>query len=620
VAPGLILFVKKKNNSLRLCVDYHPLNAVTIKNKYPLPQIDKLFDQLAGAKILSKIDLRFGYYQIKIRPSDIPKIAFSTRYGLYEYLVMSFGLTNAPVYFMYLMNSVFMPELDKFVVVFIDDILIYSKNSEDHTRHLQVVLQRLRDHHLYAKFSKCKFWLGTVKFLGHTISKDGISVDPSKVQEVMDWKPPTSVHQIRSFLSLAGYYRRFIPNFSRIAKPMTELLKKGVKFSRNEKCEEAFHTLRAHLTTAPVLAQPDTSKPFDVYCDASGIGLGCVLMQDNCVIAYASRALRIHEQNYPTYDLELAAVIHALKLWRHHLMGTKCNIYTDHKSLKYIFMQADLNMRQRRWLELIKDYDLEVHYHPGKANVVADALSRKSHCHCLSVEVFNNTLCWEMRKLNLEIVPQGSLNHIAVEPILQDSIIMAQLQDKGIKIIKQQLAQGEEKYKYFQEDPKGILRFNGRMVISKNHQLRKQIIDEAHLSKFAMHPGSTKIYQDLKQNFWWTCMKREIAKYVSECDVCQRVKASHLRISGTLQPLPIPSWKWEDISMDFIVGLPNTSQRHDSIWVIVDRLTKTAHFLPVHTTYNAKKYAAIYLEQIVRRHGIPKIIISDRGAQFVAHF
>jgi hypothetical protein len=246
------LFMKKKDNSLRLCVDYRPLNTVTIKNKYPLPRIDILFDQLAGAKVFSKIDLRSGYHQIKIRPSDIPKIAFSTRYGLYEYLVMSFGLTNAPAYFMYLMNSVFMQKLDKFVVVFIDDILIYSKNSEDHAKHLHVVLQRLRDHHLYAKFSKCEFCLDTIKFLGHTISSDDISVDPNKVQEVLDWKPPTSVHQIRSFLGLAGYYRCFIPDFSRIAKPMTELLKKGVKFSWDQKCEDAFHILRAHLTTTPV--------------------------------------------------------------------------------------------------------------------------------------------------------------------------------------------------------------------------------------------------------------------------------------------------------------------------------------------------------------------------------
>jgi hypothetical protein len=339
------LFVQKKDESLRLCVDYHPLNAVTIKNKYPLPRIDVLFDQLVGTKVFSKIDLRSGYHQIKVRASDIPKTAFSTRSGLYEYLVMSFGLTNAPAYFMYLMNSVFMLELDKFVVVFVDDILVYSKNEAEHTKHLHTVLQRLRDHKLYAKLSKCDFWLREIKFLGHTISQDGVSVDPEKVQEVMNWKPPTTMRQIRSFLGLAGYYRRFIPDFSRIAKPMTELLKKGVKYKWSQKCEEAFHSLRQHLTTAPVLAQPDNTKPFEVYCDASGTGLGCVLMQDNRAIAYASRALRPHEQNYPTHDLELAAVVHALKILRHYLMGAHCNIYTDHKSLKYIFTQADLDMR-----------------------------------------------------------------------------------------------------------------------------------------------------------------------------------------------------------------------------------------------------------------------------------
>jgi hypothetical protein len=401
---------------------------------------------------------------------------------------------------------------------------------------------------------------------------------------------------------------------------MTERLRKGVKFFWDQKCEDAFHTLRAHLTTAPVLAQPDVSKPFDIYCDASVIGLGCVLMQDNQVIAYASRALRTNEQNYPTHDLKLAAVVHALKICRHHLMGTKCHIYTDHKSLKYIFTQADLNMRQRCWLELIKDYDLEVHYHPGKANVVADALSRKAHCSCLTVETFNETLCWEIRKLNLEIIPQGSLNHFSVEATLKDNIVLAQQRDKGVRIIKQKLAQGEGKYKCFRVDHEGVLWFNECIVVPKDHKLREQILDEAHLSKFSMHPGSTKMYQDLKQNFWWTRMKREIAKYVSECDISQRVKASHLRAAGILRPLPIPSWKWEDINMDFIVGLPNTSLRHESIWVIVDRLTKTAHFLPVHTTYNAKKYAKIYLDQIVRLHGVPKTIISDREAQFIARF
>ncbi|WVZ98384.1 hypothetical protein U9M48_043839 [Paspalum notatum var. saurae] len=376
------LFVEKKDQGgKRLCVDYRPLNAVTVKNKYPLPHIDILFDQLGGATVFSKIDLRSAYHQIKVREEDIPKTAFSTCYGLYEYLVMSFGLTNAPAFFMYLMNSVFMNELDKFVAVFIDDILVYSKNEKEHEEHLRIVLSRLREHKLYAKFSKCAFWLKEVAFLGHILSAKGVAVDPSKVEDVLNWKQPQTVTEIRNFLGLAGYYRRFIKDFSKIAKPMTALTQKNAKFAWSPKCEEAFGTLKKLLTSAPVLAQPDITKPFDVYCDASGSGLGCVLMQEGRVIAYASCQLRKHEVNYPTHDLELLAVVYTLKKWRHYLLGNTCHIYTDHKSLKYIFTQPELNMRQRRWLELIKDYDLEVHYHPGKANVVADALSRKAHCN-----------------------------------------------------------------------------------------------------------------------------------------------------------------------------------------------------------------------------------------------
>jgi hypothetical protein len=288
-----------------------------------------------------------------------------------------------------------------------------------------------------------------VKLLGHTISKDGISVHPSKVQEVMDWKPPKSVHHIRSFLGLGVYYRRFIPNFSRIAKPMIELLKKGVKFVWSEACEKAFHTLWQHLTSAAVLVQPDNSKPFEVFCDASDTGLCCVLMQEGRVIAYASQALRPHEINYPTHDLELAAIVHALKIWRHYLMGNRCNIFTDHRSLKYIFTQSDLNMRQRRWLELIKDYDLEVLYHPGKAIVVANALSRKVHCNHLELEPVSDPLCEEMRKLNLEVVEQGNLYALAAESNLYDRYVTAQRNDEDVQIIKQKLAEGDPKYTCF---------------------------------------------------------------------------------------------------------------------------------------------------------------------------
>ena len=290
---------------------------------------------------------------------------------------MSFGLTNAPAYFMGMMNKVFMEYLDKFVVVFIDDILVYSKNEEEHSEHLRLVLGRLREQQLYAKFSKCQFWLKEVEFLGHVLSGAGVAVNPNKISDVLNWRTPSNVSEIRSFLGLAGYYRRFIENFSKIAKPMTDLLKKNHKYTWTDECEESFNELKTRLTTAPILVLPDDAKDFTVYCDACRNGLGVVLMQEGKVIAYMSKQLKTHELNYHTHDLELAAVILALNTWSHHLIGQRCEVYTDHKSLKYIFTQPGLNLRQRRWLEVIKDYDLGIYYHPGKANVVADALSRK---------------------------------------------------------------------------------------------------------------------------------------------------------------------------------------------------------------------------------------------------
>nr|AAS07293.1 putative retrotransposon polyprotein [Oryza sativa Japonica Group]ABF96784.1 retrotransposon protein, putative, Ty3-gypsy subclass [Oryza sativa Japonica Group] len=290
-----VIFVEKKDKTKRMCVDYRALNEVTIKNKYPLPRIDDLFDQLKGAKVFSKIDLRSGYHQLRIREEDIPKIAFTTRYGLYECTVMSFGLTNAPTFFMNLMNKVFMEFLDKFVVVFIDDILIYSKSEEEHEQHLRLVLEKLQEHQLYAKFSKGDFWLSEVKFLGHVITAQGVAVDPSNVESVTKWTPPKTVSQIRSFLGLAGYYRRFIENFSRIARPMTQFLKKDEKFKWTAECDKSFEELKKKLVSAPVLILPDQTKDFQVYCDASRHGLGCVLMQEGRVVAYASRQLRPHE-------------------------------------------------------------------------------------------------------------------------------------------------------------------------------------------------------------------------------------------------------------------------------------------------------------------------------------
>ncbi|GKB58524.1 putative reverse transcriptase domain-containing protein, partial [Tanacetum coccineum] len=381
-----VLFVKKKDGSFQMCIDYRKLNKLTVKNRYPLPRIDDLFDQLQGSRVYSKIDLRSGYHQLRVREEDIPKTAFRTRYGHYEFQVMPFGLTNAPTVFMDLMNRVCKPYLDRFMIVFIDDILIYSKSRKEHEGHLKLILKLLNEEELYAKFSKCEFWLSKVQFLGHVIDSEGIHVDPAKIDSIKDWASPKIPTEIRQFL-----------------------------------------------------------------------GLGAVLMQKEKVIAYASRQLKVHEKNYTTHDLELGAVVFALKMWRHYMYGTKCVVFTNHKSLQHILDQKELNMRQRCWLELLSNYNYEIRYHPGKANVILSAQS-------------------EVRKeenfINEDL--HGMINKL--EPRAD-----------------------------------GTLCLNNQSRIPCFGELRALIMHESHKSKYSIHPGSDKIYQDLKKLYWWPNMKAEIA-------------------------------------------------------------------------------------------------------------
>ena len=346
-----------------------------------------------------------------------------------------------------------------------------------------------------------------------------------------------------------------------------------------QKCEDSFQELKKKLTTAPVLVMPDVTKSFDVYCDASRLGLGCVLMQEGKVVSYLSRQLRPHEENYPTHDLELAAVVFALKTWRSYLVGHRCEIYTYHKSLKYIFTQKELNMRQRRWMELIKDYDIGIHYHPGKANVVADALSRKPCALNALIQAEQPALFKEFQYFGLELVSQGYLANLELTPTLMDQIKEAQKGHESIEGIKKKMSL--DKAPGFAEDAEGVLRFNGRICVPNVSELKELILKEAHETPYSIHPGGTKMYQDLRERFWWHGMKREIGSFVAKCDICQRVKAEHERPAGLLQPLKVPEWKWDEIGMDFITGLPRSNRGHDSIWVIVDRLTKVAHFIPV---------------------------------------
>ena len=344
-----------------------------------------------------------------------------------------------------------------------------------------------------------------------------------------------------------------------------------------------------------------------IFSDASLNGLGCVLMQEGKVVAYASRELKPHEKNYPTHDLELAAIVFALKIWRYYLYGEKCFIYIDHKSLKYLPSQRELNLRQRRWMELIKDYDCVIEYHPRKANVVADALSRKT--------------MQTLRTLNshLSLTDDGTVvTELITRPSLLIRVLEAQRKDEKIAVIVSQIGNGKEIKFTVNED--GVLYYKDRVCVPDDDDLRKAILEEAHSGSFAIHPGSTKMYQDLKMSFWWSGMKRDISEFVTKCFVCQRVKAEHQVPSGLLQSIRIPEWKWDRITMDFVVGLPLTGRKHDSIWVVVDRLTKSAYFLPVRTDYSLDKLAELYIKEIVRLHWIPISIISDRDPRFTLRF
>ncbi|GJV84972.1 transposon ty3-G gag-pol polyprotein [Tanacetum coccineum] len=572
-----VLLVKKSDGSWRFCVDYRALNDITIKDKYPIPMIDELLDELHGAAIFSKLDLRAGYHQIRVREDDIHKTAFRTHDGHYEFVVMPFGLTNAPATFQCLMNDIFRPYLRKFILVFFDDILVYSKNLDAHLGHLRTVLELLFANHLFAKLPKCCFGVHQVNYLGHMISTDGVAVEIDKVQAVLSWPTPTSAKGVRGFLGLAGYYQKFIKGFGGIAAPLHKLVGKG-SFVWDDITEAAFQSLKVALTTAPTLALPDWSHPFTVECDASGVGIGAVLTQKGRTLAYYSSPLKGSMLSWSTYEKEMLAIVKAVRKWRHYLLGRKFIVKTDHMSLKYLLEQRISTPAQTRWLPKLLGYDYTIEYKKGVSNRGADALSRKAEVSYMAISRPCSKL-WD--DIKQEVISDVFYHNLPMSFPFSS---------------KEGLVQRD-----------GVWFRNGAILLSSHSPLLATVMGLCHSSPEGGHFGFHKTIARVKQIFWWIGLKEFVKKFIRECHVCQRAKTDSMQPAGLLQPLPVPDRIWEDISMDFVEGLP-ISNGFSVVMVVVDRLSKYAHFVPMRHPFTAALVAREFLVHIVRLHGIPSKI------------
>lgn len=604
-----VLFVPKPNGGLRFCLDYRALNDLTEKLRYPLPRIDDLLDAARGAAFKSSLDMAGGYHQIRIAPEDVPKTAFGTPFGHYEWRVLPMGLTNAPSTFQHTMNTVFAPYLkvpgpvsdkhkpglegtERFVLVYLDDVLCLSKSVADHMRHLRLIFAKLREHGLQAKLSKCKFLQKELKFLGHILTEEGVKPDPAKVQTLIDWEFPTNALGVMQFLGLANYFRKFIPDFSRIAAPLTELTKKTVQFQKGEEEVRSFQAIKQLLASPPLLAYPNPDLPYELISDASVAGCGAVLVQEGRPVAYYSAKFSSAERNYATGEQELLGLIKALKEWRCYLEGCEqLTLVTDHNPLTWFSSQPTLSRRQARWQEFLSRFHpFEVKYRPGATNP-ADPLSRlHSVAACVSAVLL---------AVNVNANTPGLLERIkaetATDPHFTDPV---------------------QTRRYVQED--GFYTFRGRVVVPE--VLRSTVLRDHHSNPASGHFGWQRTTELIERQFWWPKLREDVQSFVHSCTSCQQSKASNQRPFGLLSPLPIPDSRWHTVTMDFITDLPKTSEGHDAILVFVDKLTKYVHLVPTTKTCSAEQLATLFIKHIFQYHGLPKVLISDRDPRFTSRF
>ena len=703
-----VLFVPKKDGRWRMCIDYRALNRQTVKDLYPLPRIDALLDRLGTAKIFTKLDLASGYHQIAMDEGSIYRTAFTTSLGQWEFMVMPFGLCNAPATFQRLMNKVFAVEINQFILVYLDDILIFSNSVEEHWEHLRIVLERLRKAKLYGRMHKCEFLKDRVDYLGYEVSEKGIHASPEKVKAVVNWPRPQTVHDVRSFLGLASYYRRFIHGFSQIAGPMTELTKSKAKWRWEKAQENSFLALKVALSTAPVLKLPDFDYQFVVTTDASDVAVGAILQQDVGMglqpIAFASRKLQQAEVRYSAYERELLGIVWAIGQWKHYFQGPHpIVIQTDHAPLRHLPNQASVNSRIWKWLSILQSYNIDIQHIPGKHNPadslsrqsVTDALVKKSSVHDANeayvqqlrvpedatdqqiqealtklfqrnVDIKTNESVFRMSTKSIDQVQEQALNQYSSVPsrpsdqdqfsektktnqdqikiaVLRSGVILdVQFKNEIYSLLKNEspfdeilkeleggrmeIKKNDEKYKI----KRGMLvvhRENQdsevdywRTVIPDSTSVRNFVVTELHAVPYSIHPGIQRTLQKVRRHFYWKGMTSDIRQYVETCPVCQMEKTDHTLARGKLQPTEIPDKKWSEVSLDFITDLPVTRNGKDSILTVVDKATRMVHLLPCKKSITAAETAKIFWENIVKLHGVPSVLYSDRGTQFTSNF
>ena len=580
IAHGVV-FANKKDGGLRPCIDYRKLNDKTIKNRYPLPRIDELQDRLLNKKWFTALDVRDAFNRIRMREGEEWKTAFRTRWGLYEYQVMPFGLTNAPASFQKLINDTLREYLDDFVSAYLDDILIFSDTYEEHVRHVTQVLRKLQERDLPVKLSKCEFHKHEVRFLGYIVSEKGLSADPVKIESIRDWPQPTTVKEIQAALGLFNYYRKFIEGFSKIAAPLTELTKKDIPFRFGDKERTAFNELKRRLTSAPLLTIFNPEKEAILETDASDGAIGACLTQKGedgkaRPVAYFSRKMTGPEQNYDIHDKELLAVVEAFKNWRVYLegLGQPVKVFTDHKNLLYWTTTKELNRRQVRWAETLSTFDFRISHVRGTENGGADALSRRPD------------YMRDLKPTPAAILKQTSEGLTYRTPLTNTIAVMN-----------------------FDPTP----------------EQRKEIIQTRHDDRTAGHPGINKTIELVTRDFTWPGLRKDVERYIQECDTCAKAKHSRHKPYGLLQSPAMPNEAWSRVAMDFVVKLPKSKEpltgvEYDSILVIVEYLTKFTYLVPYKESATATDLAYIFLKVIIAEHGVPDEIITDRGSVFTSQF